>query len=196
LPARTSSKTKPLARTTGDSGTPALRSTSEITGTSMILLRHGTISLHAGPFGPRQHNQRSEPPVVRGSRSRAAPVGSLLPQQLAAVPSLSYARPRATRDGVSGLPGFDMKAGKLLRGDIEAQTEASLAAVKLALETAGSSLEKVVKAVVYISNAAYFPTVNRIYARYFPDKPPARTFVAVGSWPLEFDIEIDCIALA
>lgn len=97
---------------------------------------------------------------------------------------------------VSGLPGFDMKAGKLLRGDIEAQTEASLEAVKLALESAGSSLDKVVKAVVYITNAAYFPTVNRIYARYFPDKPPARTFVAVGSWPLEFDIEIECIALA
>lgn len=97
---------------------------------------------------------------------------------------------------VSGLPGFDMETGKFLKGDVEAQTDASLRTVKLALESAGSSLEKVVKAVVYVTNAAYFPTVNKVYARYFPDKPPARVFVAVGSWPAEFDVEIECIALA
>jgi reactive intermediate/imine deaminase len=97
---------------------------------------------------------------------------------------------------VSGLPPIDLKTGKVIRGDIEAQTEASLEAVKHSLEAAGSSMEKVLKATVFIANAAYFPSVNRVYARYFPDKPPARTFVAVGSWPLEFDIEIECIALA
>ena len=78
---------------------------------------------------------------------------------------------------------------------MEAQTTAALEALKHALKSAGSSLDKVVKTTVYVSNAAYFPTVSRIYARYFPDKPPTRTFVAVGSWPLEFDIEIECIAL-
>ncbi len=97
---------------------------------------------------------------------------------------------------VSGLPPFDRKTGALVKGDIAVQTEASLENVKAALEAAGSSLDKVVKATVYISNAAHFPTVNAIYARYFPHDPPARTFVAVGSWPLEFDIEIECIALA
>jgi 2-iminobutanoate/2-iminopropanoate deaminase len=97
---------------------------------------------------------------------------------------------------VSGLPGIDLTTGKVVDGGIEEQAEASLAAVKHALEAAGSSLEKVVKAIVYVSNAAHFAKVNRVYARYFPDKPPARTFVAVGSWPMEFDIEIECIALA
>ena len=97
---------------------------------------------------------------------------------------------------VSGLPPIDLVTGKIIRGDIEAQTDASLKAVKAALEAAGSSLDNVVKALVYVSNAAYFPSINRVYARYFPDKPPARTFVSVGSWPLEFDIEIECIALA
>ncbi len=52
------------------------------------------------------------------------------------------------------------------------------------------------KATVYVSNAAFFPTVNKVYARYFPHQPPARTFVSVGSWPIEFDIEIECVALA
>jgi reactive intermediate/imine deaminase len=97
---------------------------------------------------------------------------------------------------VSGLPPFDLKTGELVKGDISMQTELSLENVKAALEAAGSSLEKVVKVTIYITNAAYFPTVNAIYARYFPVDPPARTFVNVGSWPLEFDIEIECVALA
>jgi 2-iminobutanoate/2-iminopropanoate deaminase len=97
---------------------------------------------------------------------------------------------------VSGLPPIDRKTGELVKGDISTQTELSLENVKAALEAAGSSLEKVVKVTIYIANAAHFPTVNAIYARYFPHDPPARTFVAVGSWPLEFDIEIECIALA
>jgi reactive intermediate/imine deaminase len=97
---------------------------------------------------------------------------------------------------VSGLPPFDRKTGAMVKGDIGAQTEASLENVKAALEAAGSSLEKVVKVTIYIANAAWFPTVNAVYARYFPNDPPARTFVAVGSWPLEFDIEVECIAVA
>jgi len=97
---------------------------------------------------------------------------------------------------VSGLPPFDPKTGKLIPGDIEAQTENSILAVKHALESAGSSLDKVVKATIYASNAGYFPAINRIYAKYFAHQPPARTFVAVGSWPMAFDIEIECIAVA
>ncbi len=97
---------------------------------------------------------------------------------------------------VSGLPPLDRRTGEVVKGDISVQTELSLENVKTVLEAAGSSLEKVVKATIYIANAAYYPTVNAIYARYFPHDPPARTFVAVASWPWEFDIEIDCIALA
>lgn len=97
---------------------------------------------------------------------------------------------------VSGLPPFDPKTGKLVPGDIETQTEASIRAVKHALESAGSSLDKVVKATIYASNAGYFAAINRVYARYFAQQPPTRTFVAVGSWPMEFDIEIECIAVA
>ncbi len=97
---------------------------------------------------------------------------------------------------VSGLPPLDRETGAVVKGDISVQTELSLENVKATLEAAGSSLDKVVKVVIYIANAAHFPTVNAIYARYFPKDPPARTFVAVGSWPLEFDIEIECIALA
>jgi reactive intermediate/imine deaminase len=96
---------------------------------------------------------------------------------------------------VSGLPPFDRTTGAMVTGDIAAQTEVSLENVKAALEAAGSSLDKVVKVTIYIANAAWFARVNEVYARYFPHDPPARTFVAVGSWPLEFDIEVECIAV-
>ncbi len=97
---------------------------------------------------------------------------------------------------VSGLPPLDLESGKMLRGDIEAQTEQVLKNVAYALECAGSSMAKVVKANIFVTNAAYFNIINEIYSRYFPHEPPARTFVAMSSWPMEFDIEIECVALA
>jgi 2-iminobutanoate/2-iminopropanoate deaminase len=97
---------------------------------------------------------------------------------------------------VSGMPPIDSKTGRLVSGDISKQTETCLDNVKATLEAAGSSLEKVVKVTVYASNSAYYGTINKVYARYFPNDPPARTFVTVASWPMEFDIEIECTAVA
>jgi reactive intermediate/imine deaminase len=97
---------------------------------------------------------------------------------------------------VSGTPPFDLETGKLVRGDIEVQTEASLKAVRHCLESAGTSLDRVVMVRVYASNAGFYSTINRVYARFFPENPPSRTFVPVASWPMEFDIEIECVALA
>jgi reactive intermediate/imine deaminase len=97
---------------------------------------------------------------------------------------------------VSGLPPLDLATGKLVRGDIQAQTRLSLENVKRALEAAGSSLEKVVKVTVFATNAGQFNAINEVYREFFPHNPPARTFCTVGSWPWEFDIEVECIALA
>jgi 2-iminobutanoate/2-iminopropanoate deaminase len=96
---------------------------------------------------------------------------------------------------VSGMPPLK-PSGEMLRGDIELQMEAVLANVRAVLEAAGSSLDRVVKATIYIANAAYFDIVTEIYGRYFPEDPPARTFVTVGSWAQPFDVEMECIALA
>jgi len=97
---------------------------------------------------------------------------------------------------VSGMAPIDPRTGKLVGGDIATQTRASLEALKVTLEAAGSSLDKVVRATIYASNAAYYGTINGIYAEYFGHQPPARTFVTVASWPMEFDIEIEVTALA
>jgi len=67
--------------------------------------------------------------------------------------------------------------------------------MKLCLETAGSSMDRILKCNVYCTSVEKFGAVNAIYAQYFPNDPPARIFVCVPEWPGRFDIEIDCVAV-
>ncbi|HEY1611503.1 MAG TPA: RidA family protein [Paraburkholderia sp.] len=95
---------------------------------------------------------------------------------------------------VSGLPPFDPQTGEVLDAPIEQQTQRVLEQLKLCVETAGSSLDQVLKCNVYCTSVEQFPAVNEIYARFFGSQPPARIFVNVPAWPGRFDIEIDCVA--
>lgn len=97
---------------------------------------------------------------------------------------------------VSGLPPFDLATGELVRGDIKVQTRQCLENLKAALEAAGSSLDKALKVTILASNCGYWDDINAIYAEYFTHEPPARTFIAVGSWAQPFDIEMEAVALA
>ncbi len=96
---------------------------------------------------------------------------------------------------VSGTPPIDVERGGFVEGDIIVQTEQCLSNLRFVLEEAGTSLEKVCMLRIY-SKSEHYKAINDVYSRFFSVEPPARTFVPVGDWPFDFDIEIDCIALA
>src|SRR5580692_9831942 len=69
---------------------------------------------------------------------------------------------------VSGFLPFDPATGQVIEAPIEQQCEIVLEQMKLCLETAGSSLENVLKCNVYCTSVEKFAAVNAVYARYFP----------------------------
>ena len=91
---------------------------------------------------------------------------------------------------------IDPKTGEFVSGGIAAQTRQVLENLKAVLEAGGSSLEKVVKATVFLRNMGEFATMNEIYAEYLGNVKPARSTVAVSELPRGALVEIDLVALA
>ncbi len=87
-------------------------------------------------------------------------------------------------------------AGEIVCEDINGQTEQVLTNLSAVLKEAGSSLEKVVKTTIFLSDIEDFKAVNEVYATFFKDHKPARSTVAVKTLPLNVKVEIECIALA
>ena len=84
---------------------------------------------------------------------------------------------------------------KLVEGGIEAQTHQVMKNLMEVLNAAGSSLEKVIFARVYLVNFGDFDRMNGVYASYFAkDKLPARTCIGVTGLAVGASVEIDFIA--
>lgn len=83
-----------------------------------------------------------------------------------------------------------------LEGDIQKATRQSLENIKNILESAGTSMDKVVKVVIFLRDMNDFATMNEAYGTYFPTNPPARSAVQVARLPKDAIIEIEAIALA
>ena len=97
---------------------------------------------------------------------------------------------------VSGQIALDPVTNTLVTGDAGFQTDRVLKNLAGILGAAGSSLDKVVRATVFLKNMSDFATMNEVYARYFPAAPPARSTVEVARLPKDVLVEIDLIALA
>jgi 2-iminobutanoate/2-iminopropanoate deaminase len=97
---------------------------------------------------------------------------------------------------ISGQVAFDPATGQLVEGDAARQTARVLDNLKAIVEAAGSSLEKAVKATVFLEDMNDFAAMNEVYARYFLKNPPARSTVEVARLPRDVRVEIDLIALA
>ena len=97
---------------------------------------------------------------------------------------------------VSGQGPIDPATGEVVKGDVQQQTRLVLENVHAILGAAGSSLDKVVKTNVYLSDIADFAAMNEVYATFFTAEPPARTTIQAAALPLGIDVEIDVIARA
>jgi 2-iminobutanoate/2-iminopropanoate deaminase len=67
--------------------------------------------------------------------------------------------------------------------------------LKAVLEAADSSLDRVIKATVYLKNIADFAAMNEVYAEFLGQAKPARSTVAVAELPRGALVEIDFVAL-
>jgi 2-iminobutanoate/2-iminopropanoate deaminase len=96
---------------------------------------------------------------------------------------------------LSGQIPLDPETGTLGQG-IAAQTKQVLENIRAVLEAAGSSLDKVLKTTVYMTDLAEFGEMNKVYESYFAKQPPARSAVQVSALPKGAGVEIDVVAEA
>lgn len=83
---------------------------------------------------------------------------------------------------------------ELAAGGIAEQTRQVMHNLKAILETAGSSLDQVVKVTVYLQDLNDFAAMNAVYAEFFTVAPPARSTIQAAKLPRAALVEIDCIA--
>jgi 2-iminobutanoate/2-iminopropanoate deaminase len=96
---------------------------------------------------------------------------------------------------VSGLTAIDLRSGERMQGTTASETRQILTNLKQLLDVAGSSLDKVVKVNVLLHSMLEERNMNEVYARFFPDQPPART-VCGARLPDGVKVIVECTALA
>jgi 2-iminobutanoate/2-iminopropanoate deaminase len=95
---------------------------------------------------------------------------------------------------VSGAGAHDPATGKVVEGTFQEQVRRCLENLRLVLEAAGSSADKVLKCTVFLKDISKWGEMNVVYHEFFPTDPPARTTVAVADLPGNSPVEIECYA--
>lgn len=96
---------------------------------------------------------------------------------------------------ISGQIPVNPATGKLVEGDITAQTEQVFKNIAAILDEGGYSFTDVVKTTCLMSDMADFKAMNEVYSRYYKEEQPARAAFAVKELPMGSLIEIETIAM-
>jgi 2-iminobutanoate/2-iminopropanoate deaminase len=94
----------------------------------------------------------------------------------------------------SGQIGLDPRSGQLVAGGVQVETERALENLKGVLAAKGLAMEDVVKTTVFLASMDDFKTMNEVYGKFFPQKPPARATVGASGLPRGARVEVECIA--
>jgi 2-iminobutanoate/2-iminopropanoate deaminase len=93
----------------------------------------------------------------------------------------------------AGQIALDPASGQIVEGDVARQTERVMQNLKAIVEAAGASLDRAVKATVYLKDMGEFAAMNEVYGRYFTANPPARSTVEAARLPRDVRVEIDLV---
>ena len=95
---------------------------------------------------------------------------------------------------LSGVGAVDPQTNEIKLGEVEEEAVLGLENLRIILEEAGSSLDKVLTVTVYLLDIEEFNRFNEIYTKYFSENRPARTCIQAGSLPFNTRVEITATA--
>lgn len=95
---------------------------------------------------------------------------------------------------VSGQIAINPSTNEFVNGNIDSQTKQVIENIKAILESAGSSLQKVLKVTIFITDMKDFDSINAVYSEYFGSSLPARACVEVSNLPKGAKVEMEAIA--
>ena len=94
---------------------------------------------------------------------------------------------------IGGQMPRDMNTGKIVQGGYE-QAKLSMQHCLAILEEAGGSVETIAMAIVYVTDLSIKDDINKVFAEYFPNDPPARNLVEISEIGESALVEIALIA--
>jgi len=93
----------------------------------------------------------------------------------------------------SGQIPLDIKTSMIVSQDFSEQALQVLNNLKKLIESESSSIDKIIKLNVYLTDLNNFNQLNKIFANFFNNKFPARSVVEVSRLPKDSKIEIDAV---
>nr|WP_308505339.1 RidA family protein [uncultured Agathobaculum sp.] len=95
----------------------------------------------------------------------------------------------------SGQIPINPKTGKIEAATIEEQTEQVMKNLHYVLAQGGVAFDRVIKTTCFLADMNDFAAFNGVYAKYFPENPPARSCVQVAALPMGAKVEVEVIAV-